>query len=80
MSILPLIDCCIEEKKIDKILITSITLLPGKILTNRFTQNTKVIHQFLPLDIPVLTKKSLEHWKPNLSIFIDSDIWQNLIL
>jgi len=80
MSILSLIENCLEEKKIDKILLTSITLSSGKILEKKFSQNTKVIHQFLPLDIPVLTKKFLEHWKPNLSIFIDSEIWPNLIL
>ena len=80
MSILPLIENCIEEKKINKILLTSITLSSGKILEKRFDQNAKVIHQFLPLDIPILTKKFLEHWKPNLSIFIDSEIWPNLIL
>ena len=80
MSILPLIENCTEEKKIDKILLTSITLSSGKILEKKFSQNTKVIHQFLPLDIPVLTKKFLEHWRPNLSIFIDSEIWPNLIL
>ena len=79
MSILPLIEDCIEEKKIDKILLTSITLSSGKILEKRFKQNTKVIHQFLPLDIPVLTKKFLDHWNPNLSIFIDSEIWPNFI-
>ena len=80
MSILPLIESCLEEKKIDKILLTSITLSSGKILEKKFSQNTKVIHQFLPLDISVLTKKFLEHWRPNLSIFIDSEIWPNLIL
>jgi len=80
MSILPLIENCIEEEKIDKILLTSITLSSGKILEKKFSQNNKVIHQFLPLDIPFLTKKFLEHWKPNLSIFIDSEIWPNLIL
>ena len=80
MSILSLIESCLEEKKIDKILLTSITLSSGKILEKKFSQNTKVIHQFLPLDIPVLTKKFLDHWKPNLSIFIDSEIWPNLIL
>ena len=79
MSILPLIESCIEEKKINKILLTSITLSSGKILKKRFNQNAKVIHQFLPLDISVWTSKFLEHWKPNLSIFIDSEIWPNLI-
>jgi len=80
MSILPLIESCIQEKKIDKTLITSITLSSGKILEKRFNQNPKVIHQFLPLDVPILTNKFLDHWKPNLSIFIDSEIWPNLIL
>ena len=80
MSILPLIDSYIQEQKIDKILITSITLSSGKILEKRFNQNPKIIHQFLPLDVAILTNKFLEHWKPNLSIFIDSEIWPNLIL
>lgn len=79
MSILPLIESCMEEKKINKILLTSITLSSGKILKKRFNQNIKVIHQFLPLDISVWTHKFLDHWKPNLSIFIDSEIWPNLI-
>ena len=80
MSILPLIDNCIQDKKIDKILITSITLSSGKILEKKFNQNPKVNHQFLPLDVPILINKFLEHWNPNLSIFIDSEIWPNLIL
>ena len=79
MSILPLIESCIEEKKIDKILLTSITLSSGNVLKKRFSQNVKVFHQFLPLDISVWTNKFLDHWKPNLSIFIDSEIWPNLI-
>ena len=80
MSILPLIENCLEEKKIDTILLTSITLSSGRILEKRYKQNTKVIHQFLPIDIPIFIEKFLNHWKPNLSIFIDSEIWPNLIL
>jgi len=80
MSVLPLIDNCIKENKINKILLTSITLSSGKVLEKKFKNNDKVIHQFLPLDIPILTNKFLNHWKPNLSIFIDSEIWPTLIL
>ena len=79
MSILPLIENCIEEKKITTVLVTSITLSSGKILEKRYKKNIKVVHQFLPLDIPFFTKKFLEHWKPNLAMFIDSEIWPNLI-
>jgi len=80
MSILPLIDNCIKEQKINKILITSITLSSGKILEKKFNQSTKVTHQFLPLDLNLFTNKFLNHWKPDLCIFIDSEIWPNLIL
>lgn len=79
MSILPLVQKFIEEKKIKKILLTSITLSSGKILEKKFQENEKVIHQFLPLDIPILVNKFLNHWKPNLAIFVDSEIWPNLI-
>ena len=41
----------LQDKKIDKILITSITLSSGKILEKRFYENSKINHQFLPLDI-----------------------------
>ena len=80
MSVLPLIEKFSKEEKIKKNLITSITLSSGKILKKRYNNNTKILHQFLPLDIPIYTKKFLDHWKPNLSIFIDSEIWPNLIL
>ena len=79
MSILPLIENFIKEKKIEKILITTITLSSGEILTKRFIENKKVVHQFLPLDIPIFVNKFLKHWTPNLSIFVDSEIWPNLI-
>ena len=80
MSILPLIDSCVKEKKIDRILITSITLSSGKILEKRFSNNSKINHQFLPLDITPLINRFLKHWKPNLTVLIDSEIWPNLIL
>ncbi len=79
MSILPVIENCINDEKVDKILLTSITLSSGKILEKKYKQNAKVIHQFLPLDIPIITNKFLEQWNPNLSVFIDSEIWPNLI-
>jgi len=79
MSILPLVNSIIKEKKIDKILLTSITLSSGNILEKRFKENLKVNHQFLPLDVTLLTNKFLNHWKPNLCILIDSEIWPNLI-
>ena len=79
MSILPLIENFEKEKKVDKILITTITLSSSKVLEKKYNQSKKVIHQFLPLDISKFVNKFLQHWSPNLCIFIDSEIWPNLI-
>ena len=80
MSIIPLIDACIKEKRFDRILVTSITLSSGKILEKKFKNNPKINHQFLPLDMISFINKFLEHWNPNISVFIDSEVWPNLIL
>ena len=80
MSVLPLIENFERDEKINKILITTITLSSAHVLEKKFAQNTKIIHQFLPLDIPNIVNKFLNHWSPDLSIFIDSEIWPNLIL
>ena len=79
MSILPLIEDFEKQEKIKKILITTITLSSAEVLKRKYEKNTKIFHQFLPLDVPHLVNKFLDHWSPNLSIFIDSEIWPNLI-
>ncbi|MDC0059472.1 3-deoxy-D-manno-octulosonic acid transferase [Pelagibacteraceae bacterium] len=79
MSVLPLIEKLKESEKVKTILITSITVSSATVLEKKFLQDEKVIHQFLPLDVPVLVNKFLNHWSPDLCIFIDSEIWPNLI-
>ena len=45
-----------------------------------FAFNHKNIkHRYFPLDVNFLVKSFLNKWKPNLVIFIDSEIWPNLI-
>jgi 3-deoxy-D-manno-octulosonic-acid transferase len=39
-----------------------------------------VIHQFVPLDTPGYVARFLDHWKPSLALFVESDLWPNLIL
>ncbi len=39
-----------------------------------------VIHQFVPLDTPQFVGRFLRHWQPDLALFVESDLWPNLIL
>ena len=77
ISIIPIIKVLEKNKKIKQILVTSNTLSSSKILTN--LKLKKTIHQFLPIDTNYHTKKFIKYWSPSAAIFIDSEIWPNLI-
>jgi 3-deoxy-D-manno-octulosonic-acid transferase len=76
LSIIPLIENYEKDKLINQILITSSTLSSSKVL-KKF-KFKKTVHQFYPIDHFIFTKRFLEYWKPNLAIFIDSEIWPNM--
>ena len=40
----------------------------------------KTIHQFFPIDANIVSRRFLNFWKPNLAIFVDSEIWPNTLL
>ena len=40
---------------------------------------TNCIHQFSPIDTLSATTNFLNHWKPNLAIFVESEFWPRLI-
>ena len=77
LSIVPQIEKLEKKKSVNKILITSSTLSSSKVLSKY--KFSKTIHQFFPIDSEFLTKKFLEYWKPSVSIFIESEIWPNML-
>ena len=46
-----------------------------------FGQNLppRTIHQFLPLDAPSYVKRFLHHWRPNLAIWSEQDLWPTAV-
>ena len=60
------------------ILLTSGTVTSAAIVAKRFGPD--VIHQYIPYDLPRYVERFLDHWKPSLALFIESDLWPNLIL
>ena len=76
-SVIPLIEKIEKNKNISQILITSNTLSSSKIIS-KFSFK-KITHQFFPIDSNFISQRFLNYWKPNLSIFIDSEIWPNTL-
>jgi 3-deoxy-D-manno-octulosonic-acid transferase len=60
------------------ILLTSGTVTSAAIVAKRFPAD--VIHQYVPYDSPRYVARFLDHWRPSLALFIESDLWPNLIL
>ena len=73
MSIIPLIKYYEKKKNINQILLTSSTLSSSKII-KKF-KFKKTIHQFYPIDQIFFTNKFLNYWRPNIAIFVESEIW-----
>jgi 3-deoxy-D-manno-octulosonic-acid transferase len=61
-----------------RVLLTSGTVTSAEIVAKRFPAD--IIHQYIPYDSPAFVARFLGHWQPNLALFIESDIWPNLIL
>lgn len=73
LSIVPILEKYEKNKSIKKILLTTSTLSSSKVIKK--LKFKKIIHQFYPLDHTLFVKKFLNYWKPNLVIFIESEIW-----
>src|ERR1700758_523686 len=61
-----------------RILLTSGTVTSAAIVAKRFASD--IIHQYVPYDLPRYVARFLDHWRPSLALFIESDLWPNLIL
>jgi len=65
------------------VLITSTTTTSAKIISDKIAQNQffqeRVLHQFLPIDSYFIVKKFLQFWQPKMAIFIESEIWPNIL-
>jgi 3-deoxy-D-manno-octulosonic-acid transferase len=60
------------------VLVTSGTVTSARLAERRLPPGA--IHQFVPIDAPKFIARFLAHWRPNLALFVEQDLWPNLIL
>ena len=77
LSIVPILEKLEKEKDIKNILLSTSTLSSSKIF-NKF-KFRKTIHQFYPIDNPLIINKFLDHWKPSSVFFVESEIWPEML-
>ena len=78
LSLLPVVERIRRQRPDLAILVTSGTLTSAQLLAQRLPAG--VIHQFAPVDGPGAVAAFLDHWQPSLAVFVESELWPNLIL
>jgi 3-deoxy-D-manno-octulosonic-acid transferase len=77
MSMLRLVDRLLKERRELSILVTTGTVTSAALVEERLKE--RVIHQYVPVDAPAWVHRFLDHWRPDCAVWIESEIWPNLL-
>ncbi|WP_306252810.1 3-deoxy-D-manno-octulosonic acid transferase [Parvularcula sp. IMCC14364] len=77
LSILPLVARLSVLRRDLQFLVTSGTVTSARLMATRLPDNAT--HQFSPLDHPAYVRRFLDHWQPDAAMFVESELWPNLI-
>ncbi len=64
------------------VLFTSGTVTSARLLSQRLVElnlQDRVVHQFMPLDVPAWCDRFLDHWQPDAAGFTESELWPNAL-
>jgi len=64
-------------------LFTTGTVTSALLLTQRLKElglEQRVLHRFVPLDVPAWCARFLDHWQPDAACFLESELWPNALL
>ncbi|MBL4905831.1 MAG: 3-deoxy-D-manno-octulosonic acid transferase [Sneathiella sp.] len=77
MAVLPLIKVILARNKNSSVLLTTGSTTSGSLMTERLP--TGAFHQYIPIDTKASVSRFLNYWQPQLAIWMESEIWPNLI-
>src|SRR5215471_4869689 len=77
-AILGLIERLQRSRREIEILVTTGTVTSAELLEKRLPAGAR--HQFVPADLPRWVARFLEHWRPDLALWVESEFWPNLVL
>ncbi|MCQ8278469.1 3-deoxy-D-manno-octulosonic acid transferase [Acetobacteraceae bacterium KSS8] len=78
LSLLPLIEALRERDPALALLLTTGTATSQALAEERLADSPVVV-RFAPLDVPSWVNRFLDHWRPDLLILVESEIWPTLI-
>lgn len=77
-SVLALVERIVTQRPPITVLMTTGTVAAARLLEDRLPARTS--HQYVPVDLPRAVARFLDHWRPDLAIWVESELWPNLVL
>lgn len=77
LSMLPLIGKIQELYPSVHVLVTSGTVTSAQLMEKRLSGNA--FHQYVPIDCMPQVKRFVDHWKPDLVLWLESEFWPNIL-
>ncbi len=77
LSLLPLIERLGSGQKGLVLLVTTGTVTSARLLADRLPEG--VHHQYVPVDRLACVRRFLDHWRPDLVLWAESEFWPNLL-
>ncbi|MCK6449650.1 MAG: 3-deoxy-D-manno-octulosonic acid transferase [Alphaproteobacteria bacterium] len=77
VSALALIDRMLAERPRLNVLVTTGTVTSARLLAKRLPR--RAFHQYVPVDHAGWIHRFLDHWRPDLALWMESELWPNLI-
>lgn len=78
LSILALIDRLLAASPRLQVLVTTGTVTSATLMGERLGERAR--HQYAPFDHPDFCAAFLDHWRPDLAIWVESEFWPNLMM
>ena len=76
VSVLPLVARLLDDPALS-VLVTSNTVTSAQLMADRLPP--RALHQYAPVDLPGAVERFVDHWRPGLALFVESELWPNLI-
>ncbi len=76
LSLLPLIDRITQSGRFA--LVTTGTVTSARLLAQRLPPGG--LHQYAPLDAPSFMRRFFDHWRPDVALIAESELWPNMII
>jgi 3-deoxy-D-manno-octulosonic-acid transferase len=77
VSMLPVVEA-LQGRDGMTVLVTTGTVTSAALMAERLPEGA--IHQFIPVDRPAWVRRFLDHWRPGLALWVESEFWPNLLV